>query len=301
MSYIILKKNSVTLMPQPQAPRRWSGCHYKKSRPSQPVKINPDEATEDVIKSRIYTLPRKKVREKAEMFFEVKKSKKFAAFYSLSFPVGIEENDAYTVFNYWLTHCRKHLGLKSYLWVAERQKNGTIHYHLITNDYMPIKSANGQLRIILNNYSQKHNKKWQNIKNYNGLDVDNIYYPKARNKGRGYRRLSNKDATRKVSCYLTKYITKNLEEFTRLAWHCSRSVSALATAVRYDMDERGDIIEWCEQHPDRCTKWANDHCEGWYFPFDVNILRKTGIYERNNAVFELVERRESVPYEYYKF
>jgi hypothetical protein len=33
-------------------------------------------------------------------------------------------------------------GLSTYLWVAERQKNNTIHFHLLTNDFMEIRIVN---------------------------------------------------------------------------------------------------------------------------------------------------------------
>ena len=58
-----------------------------------------------------YGLRKSKIRNKILNFFNLNKSKKFCAFYSISFPVEIEDNIAYKVLNTWLTRCRKESGL----------------------------------------------------------------------------------------------------------------------------------------------------------------------------------------------
>jgi hypothetical protein len=78
----------------------------------------------------------------------LEKSRKFLAFYSIRFPVGLPDEKAYKIFNTWFTRCRRDSGLKTYLWVAERQKNGTIHFHLLTNDFLPIKAVNGYMATV---------------------------------------------------------------------------------------------------------------------------------------------------------
>jgi len=91
---------------------------------------------------RVYRLNKSKVRKKCYAMCRLKKSKEFMAFYTITFPQGLTDELCYKLFNTWLTRCRKSAGLTSYLWVAERQKNGTIHYHLLTNDYMKIGEVN---------------------------------------------------------------------------------------------------------------------------------------------------------------
>ncbi len=94
-----------------------------------------------------YRLNKSKVKKKCHALSRLEKSKKFLAFYSISFPVGLPDENAYKIFNTWLTRCRRNSGLKTYLWVAERQKNGTVHFHLLTNDFMPIKQVNDYMTV----------------------------------------------------------------------------------------------------------------------------------------------------------
>lgn len=41
-----------------------------------------------------------------------------------------------SMFNNFLTTCRTKYNLKDYIWKAERQKNGNIHFHIITNTFI---------------------------------------------------------------------------------------------------------------------------------------------------------------------
>lgn len=50
-----------------------------------------------------YILNKTKVRDKCTAFFELERSRKFCAFYSVSFPAGSKEEDIYKVWNSWLT------------------------------------------------------------------------------------------------------------------------------------------------------------------------------------------------------
>ena len=86
--------------------------HEEKPQPKK-------EKTEEKIKT--YKLRKTKIRNKILNFFSLNASKKFCAFYSISFPIEITDDVAYQVLNTWLTRCRKESNLKSYLWVAERQ------------------------------------------------------------------------------------------------------------------------------------------------------------------------------------
>lgn len=119
-----------------------------------------------------YKLNKKKVREKCSAFFGLRQSKKFLAFYSISFPMGFPDEFAYQCFNTVKTRMREECGLKSYLWVAERQKNGTIHFHMLTNTFMQIRKVNYFMaRAINTQIRSKKNKGKINvnfdIKKYN--------------------------------------------------------------------------------------------------------------------------------------
>lgn len=157
--------------------------------------------------------------------------------------MGLPDDDAFKAFNVFLTRCRKSSGLKNYIWVSERQKNATIHFHMITTDYMPIREINNYMAVTLSKYFDQFKAQGlfkqyataQEFKNkYNGIDVEQIRNC-ARQKG-------------KLATYISKYISKgNAVEFTRLVWHCSRSVSALFTDLNITEDEAMQILDHMEE------------------------------------------------------
>lgn len=186
----------------------------------------------ETIQVSTYRLNKSKVKKRCFAFSRLKKSHKFFAFYTITFPSGLSDQSCYKYFNLWLTRCRKTAGLNSYLWVAERQKNSTIHFHLLTNDYMEIKTVNGYMSKALTNGKKKLDEevlKTVDTEKYNGIDVKKV--------GNGREKLVG---------YLTKYITKNNIEFYRLPWHCSRDVSRLFTSVNFEYE---DADKYFDQMP----------------------------------------------------
>ena len=176
------------------------------------VEFTDNESVEK--KKRVYKLKKNEVVNRCNAIFGLKQSKKFMAFFTVSFPEGMSDSSIFKVWNIFLTKIRKAFNLKCYLWVAERQKNGTLHFHMVVNQYMSIKVVNGYMAISIRNELTKNPQDGVNFLgfNYNGVDVKRCD--------------SN---MKKLACYLTKYVSKNNEEFERLAWHCSRFVSALFT------------------------------------------------------------------------
>jgi len=216
-----------------------------------------------------YKLNKSKVRKKCNAFSRLEKSKKFLAFYSISFPCGLSDEICYKVYNTWLTRCRKNCGLKSYLWIAERQKNGTIHFHLLTNDFMPIKKVNGYMASCLASEKGKGAETLKRIKTkkYNGVDVKKV--DKSKNSLIGY---------------LTKYITKNGIEFTHLPWHCSRDVSRLFTTINFERTEIDRYFDQIPESPEKYNIYINDNYKVAGFKFGPNEK----IYSDLNGINELV-------------
>jgi hypothetical protein len=201
-----------------------------------------------------------KVRNKMYALFNLKSSRNFMAFYSVSFPAGTSDDICFKLWNYWLTACRKRFYLTNYVWVSERQKNGTLHYHMITNNWLPIQNINKIMAIQINNQVLAGCMSWgepqvkersvtingQTVKeqyktqpcmeNYNGVDVDAIYGSKRHQKTGKY--INPAQLRQWLSCYITKYVTKNSEKFTHLCWHCSRSVSLLFTSQLIEFEKR---------------------------------------------------------------
>lgn len=240
--------------------------------------------TEKDKETRTYQLPRSKVKNKIQNFFELSKSKRFIAFYSISFPLGTQEDVAYRLFNIWLTRCRKDKGLTDYLWVAERQKNGTIHYHLITNNYMYIEDVNGYMKSALKTAAKRGdiNEPMSKIEVYNGVDVDNLYKSKRRE---DYGKNLNKtEARRKLSRYLTKYVTKNEETFKHLTWHCSRTISRLFTGIVLSDSELEALENYISNYADKISVFESEFVTTYFFKFQLadNLFNIMNL--ANNAI-----------------
>lgn len=218
-----------------------------------------------VRKSKLYKLNKTKVKAKIWALFNVLPSRKFMAFYSVSFPANNSANSIFVCWNNWLTYLRKNFGFNNYIWVSELQKNKTIHYHMFTNFRLPILQVNRAMAIIINNQVKAGLMQWGNssLERYNGVDVDSVYNSK-RHKNTG-KNMNPTELRNWLSKYITKYVSKNNETFTNLAWHCSRSVSRLFTSTVYPISERR-IVE--------------DHLPVTYFNYfatqdynDVNYIR----------------------------
>ena len=203
----------------------------------------------------------------------------------------IDDDIAYKIFNTWLTRCRKNNDLQSYLWVAERQKNGTIHFHMLTNTMMPIREVNGYMKAALITQYNKGNLTGNTapLERYNGVDVDNLYKSKRRTK-RAFK-LSKKQARRKLQTYLTKYVSKNDIKSYRLPWHCSRDISALFTSQLYGIDEYNKLIEHIKTHPEKYRVYEKE-CIKIYVPlFPVSLSDYTDLKYINNKLFTIFHEK----------
>ena len=200
--------------------------------------------------------------------------------------MGINDDIAYKILNTWLTRCRKSEGLKSYLWVAERQKNNTLHFHLITHNYMRIRTVNEFMKISLENEFIKGNLKCRKsvIDRYNGIDVDNLYQSK-RNKNKN-ERLNKSESQRKLSYYLTKYISKNDTLSEHLPWHCSRDISALFISINYSDSNPPEIAHLIADNPEAVVTYEDEYFTLSFFKFQPEEKFFDDLVEINNLVFE---------------
>ena len=114
---------------------------------------------------------------------------------------------------WWLSLARRKFGLTHYVWKAERQKNGNLHFHITTNCFVEImelrKSWNlAQQRIgFLDLFEDKFNHR-----NPNSTDIRIV-----RN-------------TKDLGIYLGKYIAKELNKNDKIGgkvWDCSKSLKSV--------------------------------------------------------------------------
>ena len=235
--------------------------------------------------NRVYKLNKSKIRKKMNAFFNLQATREFCAFFTITFPSGLSDDHAYQLFNLWLTRCRTMYSLKSYLWVAERQKNGTIHFHLLTNTRMPIREVCQFMRTALLPYCHIYNWEPSKIRKYNGIDVDNVWYPKRRNASGSSQRRTRDDAARYLGKYITKYVSKNNDTFNRLAWHESRDIAALFTAQNYDISECTPLLNYFRDTKNNWKKFSTEFLTIYMHPTVYNLTPYTDLSAVNEIVY----------------
>lgn len=180
---------------------------------------------------REYSINASKVRARIRAMLNTMAGRYELYFVTISFPEGTKDDICYQSFNTWLTTLRQKKRIRGYIWVTERQKNGTLHFHLCIPHYVDIWKFNSAMRVVLGSLAKKGLLPVSSnfiYTKYNGVDL-------AKRKDKtGRKRVVNfadKRASKALAFYLTKYVTKNLITFTRLAWHSSREYSCLFTSV----------------------------------------------------------------------
>lgn len=188
---------------------------------------------EDGLSTKRYRVHKREVRQRLLGYMNTQRGKKELYFWTVTFPKGTADDTCYKIYNIWLTSLRKYRMLREYLWVAERQENGTLHFHIAIPHKMPVQRANAMMQGTLKTFSKRGEipfSVWQ-CSRYNGVDIA---------KHRTTRRVTNfanKKGSRALGTYLTKYVTKNDTKFSHLAWHNSRGYSALFTGVTFTLQE----------------------------------------------------------------
>jgi hypothetical protein len=180
-----------------------------------------------------YKVAKTEVRNRILGMINTQRGKKELYFWTVTFPEGTIDAVAYRLFQIWLTTLRQKKWLREYLWIAERQQNGTIHFHLAIPHRLSVVAANNAMRTILKTAAKRNEIPFNvyRCKRYNGIDIA---------KNRTTRRVTNfaiKKGSRSLANYLTKYVTKNDEGFNHLAWHNSRGFSALFTGITFTVSE----------------------------------------------------------------
>lgn len=183
-------------------------------------------------------------------------------FWTVTFPQGTGDDIAFRMYNIWLTSLRKYKLLKNYIWVAERQENGTIHFHIAIPHKMNVHRANAMMAGTLKTFAKRGEIPFHpnQCKRYNGVDIA---------KNRNTKRVTNfaiKKGSRTLVKYLTKYIAKNDGAFPHLAWHNSRGYSSLFTGIVLTLPEFEDLSLLPLLHEMKCFEndyfcfipWVND-------------------------------------------
>lgn len=135
------------------------------------------------------------------------------AFATLTVPPVESANDADWIkksLNRWLTKLRRYKPLVAYFWVLERQKNGSLHLHVLFDKYIDKKWLSRSWWESCGCISEAHLKA--------GTSIESV-------------RDRNKVSSYLLSTYLTKETQKTFEDWTGRIWGHSRSVKVLAESV----------------------------------------------------------------------
>ena len=222
--------NGITLLKGIELKSRFSGSRklivdargMLRNKPQKPPKQKKDSQPKQKTQ---YKVNKSRVSHILLNYINSQKGKKTLYFYTISFPAGMPDNTAHKCLNSWLTSLRYAYKLKNYLWITERQKNGTI----AIREFLPIILVNNLMKKLIHYYIRKGEIKWNHYScsRYNGVDIA---------KDRISRKVTNFAANTNgkiIASYLTKYISKGKELFSRQAWQCSKSLSAIFT--KYNM------------------------------------------------------------------
>lgn len=195
--------------------------------------------------------------------------------------------------NNFLTEVRQRTEMINYVWRLEFQKNGNVHYHLITDtylDYFFIKKIWNRLlksKGYIKEYQEKMNRltlsEYNNVYNQNSkIEFNKMAKRYARNKRENWSNPPSVDvksviSDKAIANYISKYFSKNSigetikneldnegnSKSLRL-WYCSRSLSKMKTisnfceAVLYDIFA---IVSFAE----KTTKIIGKYATSIYF------------------------------------
>jgi len=246
-------------LPNGQIVRKLSPCHADKVTAKfgplkEKKKFEQLPTAEDLIISALhaadepppprgYRLNKRKLRDRIGVYVDcMRRSRRWKIkqlyFFTVTFPEGTADDICYRLLNTWLTTLRTRQVLHSYLWVAERQQNGTVHFHMLVPHYLNVVMANRAMMVSICSMIRKKLLPWNlhQAKRYNGVDIA---------KDRKTKQVINfieKKKQRTLAWYLTKYITKNETTSDRLCWNSSVDWSVPFKAVHLTRDELVKVV-----------------------------------------------------------
>ena len=191
-----------------------SSVQRKKQAKKRKVKTTNKNKSNTVKKFRTMSKRTKqKIRKKITCFARTQKK---LSFVTLTFLNKVSDEQAVDLLRKFIDNVKKRSNDFQYVWVVERQTknnefNGNPHFHLITNKYWKIdKWWNYWLTL-----QEKNNiiPREKDFKPTSAFDVKQL----------------NSNNIRRITSYVTKYVTKNNAKFKCQVWNCSKKVSQLYT------------------------------------------------------------------------
>ena len=256
------------------------------------------------VQKKAYKLNKSKVRKRIIALCRLKQSYKFLAFYSISFPANAPDDVIYEIYNKWLTTCRQHHGLTTYVWVAERQKNGTLHFHILTNNYLEIHKVNKAMAKCINTSVLQGKLSWgqSSLTLYNGVDVDSIQHTKRRQgetraqyrwRLKEQKKHTIKERVKFATRYMTKYMSKNDEVFTHLPFHCSRDISQLFTSLLLSDKDFEKYKQYLSDNPEDYIIYKDEERTTFVFKTAPPDIIFSVLDKLNNMLYDMYHNNNS--------
>jgi len=204
--------------------------------------------------------------------------------------------------NQLLIELKKHYKVKNYIWRAEKQKNGNIHFHILVDKFIPYQELRDRWnRIIeklnyITNYRTEQ-KKWHSKgfkprpELYKTWSKKKQLQAYLRNSKIHWNSPNTTDIhsiqkIRNIKNYISKYLTKNeinnkiqTDTQTDIAqqkgriWSCNQELSKTKGLKIYPDNELQDEIKILQKHP-KVKVYQHPYFTILYFPFSILEMKK---------------------------
>lgn len=152
-------------------------------------------------------------------------------FLTITFPKGTSDECAHWLLNTFLTNMRKQQYFNNYIWVSERQKNGTIHFHFFITKYTPAPKIQSAISSSLTTAYKKGISDYppEKCANYQGF-----FFSKSRSGKVQNLKNIHKNKRKLVASYCAKYVAKD-EEQTDMYPICHRRSGSSDSIARLQL------------------------------------------------------------------
>lgn len=159
--------------------------------------------------------------------------------------------------------------MRNYIWKAERQKNGNIHFHIVTDLWIHYRYVQDEWNAIQEQYG--YLKTYKAIHGHTCAPSTEI--KKAKN-------------PQKTVRYMAKYMCKNdeNEKIDGCVWRCSNSLLQLVDYTSVLDNELQALLE-SYRKTGFVNFFENDHCKIFQFPFPVCPSLLTSHYSQEMSDF----------------
>lgn len=177
---------------------------------------------------------RTKIKIKEKMLAVYAASKNNFTLCTLTMINNCPDIKAVKILNKFLTATKKQIGNYNYVWVAERQDNGRIHFHMIVDKRLDIDYINSLWVVQQYNAGIEHDTAHLRLSIDTGLTFKQLHKKGPEGYKLMHKYLNPVDVQKVqtingVSAYLTNYVIKNDTKMGCAIWHCNRNVSKLFT------------------------------------------------------------------------